>query len=173
MNKRQILLLSDIFFQLDNTGGEPGALIIHGVYSGDHKNADKILAQIDAIVDGVEAHPDRATMFFYQQSGGAINHVAEGATAFSNRNAVNTPTVIVSWNDGTDPEPHVRYIRSYWQTIERFTDGFYTNLGDFESQASMNSNYRGNHARLVNLKNRYDPGNLFRLNANIQPTIGL
>jgi hypothetical protein len=106
------------------------------------------------------------------QSGRAINRIAESATAFPNRNAVNSPTVVVSWNDGADPEPHIRYIRSYWQTVEKFTDGFYTNTGDYETQASVNSNYRGNLGRLVELKDRYDPGNLFRLNANVLPSTG-
>jgi len=129
-------------------------------------------AQINAIVDGFEAHPDRATIFFYGQSGGAINRVAEAATAFPNRNAISAPTVVVSWNEGADAEPHVRYIRDYWQTIEKFTDGFYTNMGDYETQAKTNSNYRGNHNRLVKLKDQYDPGNLFRLNANIRPSSG-
>ena len=129
-------------------------------------------AQIDAIVDGFENHPDRSTTFFYGQSGGAINRVAENATAFPNRNAVASPTVVVSWNEGADPEPHTKYIKSYWPTIEKFADGFYTNLGDYESQENMNKNYRGNYKRLVTLKDRYDPGNLFRLNANVQPSTG-
>jgi FAD/FMN-containing dehydrogenase len=200
--------------------GEPDALVIHAVYSGDHANADKVLAplakfgkpllnsiapidyvalqkvydnsdprhggdylksgfvtdindaQISAIVDGFEAEPNRSTMFFYGQWGGAINRVAENATAFPNRDAVSAPTVIVSWNAGADPEPHIQYIRDYWSTVEKFTDGFYTNQGDYETQENLNKNYRGNFKRLVALKDRYDPGNLFRLNANVQPSTG-
>jgi hypothetical protein len=199
-------------------GGEPGAALIHAVYSGDPSKADKVLppfeklgepiantigpvdyvalqrmwddsdprqggeyiksgfvtdvdgAQINAIADGFESHPDRSTMFFYQHSGGAINRVATDATAFPNRNAVTGPAVVVSWKDGIDGSAHVDYIRSYWSDIEKFTDGFYTNTGDFETQESLNRNYRSNHPRLVSLKDKYDPGNLFRLNANIQPS---
>jgi len=127
--------------------------------------------QIGAIADGFEAHPDRATNFFYQQSGGAINRVPVDATAFPNRNAVNAPTVVVSWNQDADPEPHIDYIKSYWSTIEPYTDGFYTNVGDFESQQSVNSNYRENHGRLVAIKNTYDPTNLFRRNVNVEPSV--
>jgi len=127
-------------------------------------------AQINAIADGFETHPERSTMFFYQHSGGAINRVATDATAFPNRNAVAGPAVIVSWNKDADRAPHVDYIRSYWSTIEKFTDGFYTNTGDYETQESLNRNYRGNLQRLVALKDKYDPGNLFRLNANVQPS---
>ncbi len=199
-------------------GGEPGAVVVHAVYSGDHAKADDVLApiakfgkpiantlgprdyvalqrawdnsdprhggdylksgfvkeidnaQVNAIVDGFEADPSRSTTFFYQQSGGAINRVHEAATAFPNRDAVNAPTAVVSWNEGANPESHIQYIRSYFATIEKFTSGFYTNTGDYETQASVNSNYRGNYTRLVKLKDQYDPGNLFKLNANIRPS---
>ncbi len=198
--------------------GEPGAVVIHAVYSGDHADADAALAplakfgkplantigpidyvelqktwdnsdprhggdylksgfvtdisdaQINVVVDGFEADPERSTTFFYGHSGGAINRVDEDATAFPNRNAICSPFVSVSWNKGADPDPHVQYIRSYWSTIEAFTDGFYTNISDYETQANLNKNYRGNFNRLVDLKDRYDPGNLFRLNANVQPS---
>ncbi len=127
-------------------------------------------AQTDAIADGFEGHPDRNTQFFYQQSGGAIGRVAEDATAFPNRNAVNGFGIVVSWNDGADPAPHIDYIRSYFSSVDKYTDGFYTNTGDFETQEATNKNYRGNYKRLVALKDQYDPGNLFRLNANVQPS---
>ena len=127
-------------------------------------------AQINAIIDGFEAAPDRSTTFFYQQSGGAITRVAEHETAFPNRNAINGPAVVVSWNEGADPQPHIEYIRSYWSTIEKYTDGFYTNTGDYEPQEKVNKNFRGNHERLVRIKDKYDPGNLFRLNMNVRPS---
>jgi FAD/FMN-containing dehydrogenase len=40
-----------------------------------------------------------------------------------------------------------------------------------ETQVMINRNYRGNYDRLVRIKNKYDPGNLFRLNANVQPSV--
>jgi hypothetical protein len=40
-----------------------------------------------------------------------------------------------------------------------------------EDQGQINSNYGHNHARLVEVKNTYDPDNFFRLNANVQPTV--
>ena len=55
-------------------------------------------------------------------------------------------------------------------TIEPYTRGFYTNGADWESQQAIDRNYRENHARLVALKDEYDPANLFRLNTNIKPS---
>jgi hypothetical protein len=51
--------------------------------------------------------------------------------------------------------------------VERFTDGYYTNEVANEPQVQVNSNYQGNFKRLLEVKQKYDPNNLFRLNANI------
>jgi hypothetical protein len=162
---------SDLAYALDITPTGDNSDPRHG---GDYIKSGFVTdisgAQINAIVDGFEGHPDRSTTFFYGHSGGAINRVAENATAFPNRNAVCAPMIVVAWNEGADPEPHIDYIRSYWPAVEKFTDGFYTNTGDFETQSNLDKNYRGNHKRLVELKNQYDPSNLFRLNANVRPS---
>ena len=72
---------------------------------------------------------------------------------------------------GTDPSQHIAYIRQQWKSLEPHTRGFYANDFFDESQQEINANYRGNYLRLVNLKNQYDPTNLFRLNANVRPTV--
>ena len=67
--------------------------------------------------------------------------------------------------------PHIRWLREYWATVEPHTHGFYTNDASDVSQQKMHRNYGGNYDRLLALKNKYDPTNLFRLNANIVPTV--
>ena len=206
-------------FIMPSAPGQPGVAIIHAVWSGDPRQADRVLAplnrianpiantigakdyvalqrtwdnsdprqggdylksgfvydiddrQIDAIIDGFEPHPDRATNFFFQASGGAIGRVPVDATAFPSRAAINAPTVVVSWNKGVDPDPHIAYIREYWATIEPFTRGFYINVEELSAGDSLVSNFEKNYERLVSVKNEYDPTNLFRLNSNIKPTV--
>jgi FAD/FMN-containing dehydrogenase len=126
---------------------------------------------ISAIVGGLEAHPARSTAIFMQLSGGAINRVASDATAFAHRDIMGNLLSSGGWRHGDDPSDHIRWIKQYWTRIKPFTDGFYTNDLEVEaSVASVNSTFRGNYDRLVQIKNRYDRGNLFRLNANVQPT---
>jgi FAD/FMN-containing dehydrogenase len=124
---------------------------------------------IAAIVTGFKGHPARMTQYFMPQCGGAINRVPVGATAFAHRYARQSVMVMVAWRAGDDPAPHLGWAREYWATLEPFTRGFYTNEVADESPQVIDANYRENHPRLVAVKRRYDPTNLFRLNANVRP----
>ena len=125
----------------------------------------------DALADGFEPHPDRDTVVFFQHSGGAIGRIAADATAFPHRRSTNNMFAAVSWPLELDGTPHVRYVKEYWSKLEQFTDGYYTNEVADEPQRFVDENYQGNLARLQSVKNRYDPHNLFRLNANVKPTV--
>jgi FAD binding domain/Berberine and berberine like len=124
-----------------------------------------------ALVDGFEADPRRATLVFFQHCGGACSRVSDDATAFAHRYALANMIAVTAWPIGQqDPTPHIEATRRHWKTLEPFTRGFYVNDMAREATAKdINQNYRGNHAKLVALKTKYDPTNLFRLNANIQP----
>ncbi len=78
------------------------------------------------------------------------------------------------WRHGDDPTDHIEATRRYWSTLEKFTRGFYVNDMPREATAKdINANYRGNYKKLVAVKTKYDPSNLFRLNANVQPVARL
>jgi FAD/FMN-containing dehydrogenase len=128
-------------------------------------------ALIDAIVDGFEAHPQRGTFMGFQHSGGAIARVAGDATAFPHRQIIATMLLNAQWDATIDQRPHLDWLRQYWRSLEPHTRGFYTNDAIEESQQQIDDNYAANLPRLVALKNRYDSRNLFRLNANIVPTV--
>ena len=127
---------------------------------------------IDAIADGIEGHPGRVTQLVFVQGGGSIGRVPNQATAFAQREEFANLLCIIGWPYPTDGSEHIAWIRQFWPALEPFTRGFYTN--DLESDATaeaINANYRGNFNRLVAVKNRYDPTNLFRLNANVEPSV--
>jgi FAD/FMN-containing dehydrogenase len=124
---------------------------------------------IDAIIDGLDPRDGRSVMIYFQQSGGAIGRVATDATAFAHRKSVANVFMIVSWPKDSDDPSHVDYIRNHWSALAPATDGYYTVDTADESRDVRHGNYQNNFPRLLTLKNKYDPTNLFRLNANINP----
>jgi hypothetical protein len=57
----------------------------------------------------------------------------------------------------------------YAATAPLSEEGGYVNFMSGDDQGRIRSNYKGNYERLVEVKRKYDPGNLFHLNQNIQP----
>ncbi len=126
---------------------------------------------IDAILYGFEEHPQRSMTVVYQHAGGAIGRVASDATAFAHRHVKHDTLFLMDWPVEIDPTEHINWVRQYWKTVEPHTRGVYANDLVDMSQQKVHRNYGGNYDRLLALKNKYDPTNLFRLNANIEPTV--
>ena len=126
---------------------------------------------VDDLINGLEPHPDRSHSISFQPSGGAIGRVAADATAFPHRDSKHNMLCNTRWPLGTEGAEHIAYVEDFWKDIEPYTQGFYTNDMLEQSQGMVNRNYLGNYRRLVEIKNKYDPGNLFRLNANVQPSV--
>ena len=111
-----------------------------------------------------------STMHLYPMDG-AAHRVGRSETAFSYREA-NWNGVIV----GVDPDPAnrekiTRWTREYSDALQPYSlGGAYVNflMGD-EGSGRIRAAYRDNFARLVEIKRRYDPENLFRVNQNIDP----
>ena len=124
---------------------------------------------IDDIVSRLEPDTERSTMVYFQHSGGAIGRVPSDATAFAHRKAIANMFFTASYPRDADTERHFNYIRGLYKSVDKYTDGWYTNEVSNEPQRVQHANYQGNFDRLLALKRKYDPGNLFRLNANIKP----
>ena len=60
--------------------------------------------------------------------------------------------------------------REFWGGLESYTRGYYFNTQIGDDQEKIRANFGANYDRLVKLKDRYDPNNLFRLNANVLPS---
>jgi FAD/FMN-containing dehydrogenase len=127
---------------------------------------------VTAIVDGFRPDPRRSTVLFFQPGGGAIARVPVESTAFPHRDIFANMLVLNGWRFGEDATDHIQAARDHWKQLERFTYGFYVNdLLPDASAAAIQANYRQNLQRLVKVKNQFDPTNLFRMNANIPPTV--
>ena len=101
--------------------------------------------------------------------GGAIARVKPDATAYWNRMSQWDLLMFGVWSDHTQDEHNAQTLRDLWKAFEPFTKGYYVNTEPSESEQRLRATYGDNYPRLVQLKNKYDPANLFRLNANIRP----
>jgi len=110
-----------------------------------------------------------STMHLYPING-AARRTGKEDTAFSFRDA-NFAEVIV----GVDPDPAqnprlMQWAKDYWLALHPFSaGGGYINMMMDEGEDNVKASYRENYARLAQVKRKYDPGNLFRVNQNIKP----
>ena len=103
-----------------------------------------------------------------QTAGGAIKRVNPTATAFAQRAIQFNSFVLAAWQDPALSDPAGQWARSAWKNVEPHTRGFYVN--EFNEDAGrMKATYGVNYDRMVALKTKFDPNNLFRLNANVAP----
>jgi Berberine and berberine like len=77
--------------------------------------------------------------------------------------------LIGSWDRSQNAES-VKTARSFWGGLEPFTRNYYINTDVYEGEQRLRATYGDSYPRLVKVKDKYDPTNLFRLNANIMPT---
>jgi hypothetical protein len=112
---------------------------------------------------------DAPIFVFSEHLRGAISRVGQQETAFSHRGAFGNIGVVGAWEDPAENEVNIAKVRGYFKSWSDHTIGFYTNLNE-EGEKKTHSNYGPNYPRLVRIKKRYDPRNMFRLNANISPS---
>ena len=105
-----------------------------------------------------------------QPSHGAARRVPVEATAFAARRSIGGPVILAAWSQ-SPAEPHIAWVHKSFTAYEPYAmDEMYVNAISAKEQPLIPSAYGSNYARLVELKHRYDPGNIFRHNANIRPT---
>jgi FAD/FMN-containing dehydrogenase len=128
---------------------------------------DDAIAQLLELFETV---PSPFTGLLFQQLGNAANRVAVDATAFPHRDARWDGLLLTSWDDPKQDEVQIQWTRRAWAALRPFsTGGVYVNgVADGDSE-EIHDAYGANYARLASLKSKYDPTNMFRLNANILP----
>ncbi|HEX9474121.1 MAG TPA: FAD-binding oxidoreductase [Steroidobacteraceae bacterium] len=126
---------------------------------------------IDLMIDVFKRMPNWFLLFF-DHGGGAYRRMAPAATAFPNRDMLFALGALGIWPNRDGIEDNIAKMRTSWTELEPLTKGFYTNLSDPDTtMAHYRENYGANFERLVALKAKYDPANLFRLNANVPSRI--
>ena len=129
---------------------------------------------IDMILTYFAMVPSPLTVVVIEHNGeGAMNRVGESETAFGHRDWSYNLLITSLWEDPADSETNITWTREFWDAMQPFTsDGVYVNYLGEEGEDRVKAAYAApTYERLVALKNRYDPTNLFRLNQNIKPTV--
>lgn len=103
--------------------------------------------------------------------GGALNRLPEGHSAAGNRDAAFALIIACAWEDAAADADNISWVRSTWSDLRAFsTGGTYVNfLTAEEGEERIRAAYGPNYARLVEVKRRWDPENLFHTNKNIVP----
>jgi FAD/FMN-containing dehydrogenase len=102
---------------------------------------------------------------------GELNRLAEDHSAVGNRDSKYVLNITASWERAEDDKPSVEWARAAWRDMRGFsTGGTYVNfLTEEEGDERIRAAYGKNYQRLVELKSKWDPDNLFCMNKNIPP----
>jgi FAD/FMN-containing dehydrogenase len=131
-------------------------------------------AAIDTFVDYARSFSSPLTYFTLEPKGGAISALGEDDTALGSRDAAYAFYVVTMWSDPAESERHIAWTREFGQAMQPYTTaGMFLNFVMDEGQERVRSTYgERRYRRLMALKGKYDPGNLFRHNQNIPPSGG-
>lgn len=129
---------------------------------------------IDKLIALQAENPSSYSTIDIWQLGGAMSRVAPDATAFGSRSAPFLIGIEANWVHPEHDAANIAWNRKVYRELQPFSNGAeYQNFpGLLEDKETVARNAFGpNYQRLVELKNKYDPTNLFSLNPNIKPSI--
>jgi FAD/FMN-containing dehydrogenase len=109
--------------------------------------------------------------FYLQHLGGEIARADRTRAAFGHRDGLFDFAILTVWRDPAQTAEHVAWAREFFDAMEPHAHGVYVNNLGTEGADRVRAAYApATYAKLVALKNTYDPGNVFRLNQNIAPS---
>lgn len=125
---------------------------------------------IDRIVDRARQLPTPLSTIHFYLVDGAASRVDRRGSAFSFRDARFAEVIVGVDPDAANAQSIATWTRDSWDAVHQFSaGGAYVNFMMEEGHERVRDTYRDNYDRLAEIKARYDPGNLFRVNQNIPP----
>ena len=149
-------------------GGAP-----HGMHY--YWKAHRLPTLSDDIIDVLTSRVEGITSPFSQISGwaigGAVSRVDANATAVGKREIGFELSINAAWAPAdARGDLHTAWVRDAWELLRPHSTGVYANFISDEGAAGVEAAYGSRLGRLTKLKDRYDPTNFFRFNANIPPS---
>jgi hypothetical protein len=127
---------------------------------------------IEAAVSAFEQVKSPLSALLFEQFGGAVSRVPREATASDQRDSTYNLVIVSRWAEPGEAEANVAWARSTSAAAKPFTTGqVYVNyIGAGEAPDRVRAAFGSDKfARLVEVKRKYDPANVFRMNQNIPP----
>jgi FAD/FMN-containing dehydrogenase len=126
---------------------------------------------IDMLCDRFAAVTSPLSALLIEQFGGAVSRIPADETAFAHRDALFNLAIIARWSDPATASSHIDWARRVGEAAQPFkSGGVYVNYLGTEGADRVRAAYGpAKYERLVTLKRKYDPTNLFRVNQNIRP----
>src|SRR5262249_8577879 len=124
---------------------------------------------IQVMIDGFAACPSPMSAIVIEHFHGAVTRIGASNTAVPHREPGYNCLIASVWTDAVTTNDNVAWTRATYANLEsHFAPRRYVNyLGDDEVGDAIRNAYGPNYSRLVEIKRRYDPDNVFRLNQNI------
>jgi FAD/FMN-containing dehydrogenase len=125
---------------------------------------------LDVVIDAIDRLPSPMCEIFFAALGGAAGLPSPESAAYSQRDARFVMNVHGRWEDAADDENCIRWAREVFDASTPFAGGgVYVNFLTAEEGYRVSAAYGPNYPRLAQVKRKYDPDNLFRMNQNIRP----
>lgn len=125
---------------------------------------------IDTIIRFGETVPSPLTPIILELYGGKAGREPEEGTAYPHRGNQFDLVIISNWINAKEDGKNISWTRSLWSAMQPFASNrVYVNTLGIEGEERIREAYGKNYQRLLALKKKYDPENLFRLNQNINP----
>jgi FAD/FMN-containing dehydrogenase len=126
---------------------------------------------VEAMIEALERAPSELCALVVEDFHGAVTRVSPTAMAYPHREPGFNLLLISSWIDPAQTDACIAWARETFETLKPYmADRSYTNYLSADDHDRVAQAYGPNLGRLVELKRRYDPDNLFRLNQNIDPS---
>jgi FAD/FMN-containing dehydrogenase len=126
-------------------------------------------AAVEAITTAVKNAPAQFRVLIVPFFG-AITRVSVSETAFALRQPGFEVDILGSWSAPAEKPSAVQWVKALRDSLKPFAHGVYVNQLGETSEELVRSAYGSNYARLAEIKRKYDPQNVLRLNQNIKPT---
>ncbi len=125
---------------------------------------------LDAVVDSMGKLPSPQCEIFFGAIGGATTRPAPESAAYAHRETQFVMNVHGRWEDAAEDEHCIRWAREFFKASAPFASaGVYVNFLTADEGDRVRAAYGPNYERLTQVKRKYDPENLFRVNQNIVP----